>query len=519
MEFPDSGGMFSTDVSAQINQSEQFKLPDMTGTKAILYLIPPKEVIPQYRRSINYRFGSNDIRRIENYLDKANTLGGITPKDSKLGGTCAECVLPSANAEPINTNVLAGSWTFVLVLDINNPYSKLIGNDRVVYTGYVQDDPIELGIVSGITASQRYNPHAMFWITHVTKYHEAVSSIGDFGSSIPTIDKSIWDSDIIPSQLTQQLSGGDDLFLNTPKDILERSCVGSYNPSEFDSSGFSPIPIKSFTTAKPTDAGFNSPTEHLSRLMTGLSTYVRVDNGYRAGSNNKLYGSENMLSDWGQQIEDYSETVNCTAHRKELQIDRSYSFEDINQMWPGSSLIVHKIEAPMNYSFGNLNVRDTGGPTRQNIATAIITSAMPTTLINRLVTDAVFSYSSYSTGGDMHNYKGICAIKYMMTLIPMDDYNYKTTALNLKRDIIDDVMQPIVANFGDVRCDVFCSVGGDTVVNLMLMDDYNDKGVSVTNNSLGGVGSGLMGNSDQCEHNAGQLRILGSALTSNPTMY
>lgn len=111
MEFPDNGGMFSTDVSAQINQSEQFKLPDMTGTKAILYLIPPKEVIPQYRRSINYRFGSNDIRRIENYLDKANTLGGITPKDSKLGGACAECVLPSANAEPINTNVLAGSWT------------------------------------------------------------------------------------------------------------------------------------------------------------------------------------------------------------------------------------------------------------------------------------------------------------------------------------------------------------------------------------------------------------------------
>ena len=100
MEFPDNGGMFSTDVSAQINQSEQFKLPDMTGTKAILYLIPPKEVIPQYRRSINYRFGSNDIRRIENYLDKANTLGGITPKDSKLGGNCAECVLPSADAEP-----------------------------------------------------------------------------------------------------------------------------------------------------------------------------------------------------------------------------------------------------------------------------------------------------------------------------------------------------------------------------------------------------------------------------------
>lgn len=44
MEFPDNGGMFSTDVSAQINQSEQFKLPDMTGTKAILYLIPQRKL-------------------------------------------------------------------------------------------------------------------------------------------------------------------------------------------------------------------------------------------------------------------------------------------------------------------------------------------------------------------------------------------------------------------------------------------------------------------------------------------
>lgn len=518
MEFPGSN-MFN-EMPNSMNQAQQPQLPDMSGTKATLFLFSPKEVIPQYRRSFNYTFGSKDINKIANYLEKCNTLGGITPKEAKLDGTCAECVLPSADATPINMSAFQGAWTFALILDINTPSSSIIGNDRIVYTGYIGGEPFSTDLIITDASPRHYNPHAMFVITHVTKLHEALSAIGDFMNSRPNYNLTIHDNDVIPGQLTQNLSpDGEHIFLNNPKDILTRCTAGSSDFNQFDSSGFSPEPVDKSAVPEPADASFNSPTEHLSRLMTGLSTYYRSDNGADIGKDNSLFSNENMLRGWGEKIADYSRSaLNIRDNNKELSIDHQYTFEEFNKMWPNDLLRVHTIEAPEHYSFGQFEVRDTGGPSRQNIATAIITSAMPTTLTNRMVTDVAFSYCSYETGGDIHNYKGILQFNSMSTLIPMDPVSYTKTRDNLQRDIIDDVMMPIVANFGQLRVDVFCSVTGDTIVNLRLMDDYNDSGISVNNNSLGGINSSMLGNINQCVANASQLRVLGQTLSVNPQL-
>lgn len=526
MEFPGNDAMSASSTDA-FNQGVK-QLPDMSGTQATLFLFTPKEVIPQYRRSFNYRFDGNTINYIEDYFKQNNTIGGISYRDSKLGGMCASCILPSADADPINTRALENCWTFALILDVDlNPASKLVGSTRIVYTGYVRDTPVTFGIVSTLSSSDvRYNPDAWFIVTHWTKLNNKVTSIGDFeGGDNFRVDRALFDDDIIPCQLTQNLSmDSDNLFINTPTDLLKNSTDPVQDAQQMDTGSVNLTPIGKFARInKPTDAGFNSPTEHLSRIMTGLANSLNENEGNNISTGSKAaYRNQNTLNSWSDMIPDYSGNARNIGSgiQKEFPVDRPFSFEQLSEMWPGNSLDVKVIKQPEHYAVGGLDVRDTDGPSAQNIATAIITAALPTTLTNRLVTGVGLSYCSWENDGDMRNYKGTLRIhpRTMETLVHMNPVEYTNTMKLLARDIVDDIMLAVKSNFGDFRCDAYCSVTGDTVVNLILMDErYNESGVAINNNSLGGINSGMLGNDSQCFKNAAQLAELGQMLRPVPS--
>lgn len=486
------------------------------AANATLILFSPKNYVDQYRRSMTYRFDGNAMSKIGEQISKVNTIGGFSAADAEMGTACAECVLPTVNATPINMNPFRDMWTYVLIVDEASQFSSIGGTSRVMYSGFISNgEPVSTGIITtGINTGYHHNPHAAFTTTHVTRLNSVPSGFGDFRrGGGTTTNFTMYDNDFLPGDVIQNVSNGNNMCLLDPANLLKnRRTVGYddndqdmfYNNTVGEQYSVTPTPVNTSRESVQQTASDSTPTKHLRKIVSGLADTVR--------HMNSDYNVNNIGADPISTLASSMTSSNMyVKSNREINPGEVFFFQDLDVKYP--NLTVHVVKQPANYQF---NAMETGAPTAQNVAIAVITAAMPGVLTNRLCLSATMSYCSYMPG---HNpmLPGLIEIHHMETFMPMDQITYANTVELIRDDIIRDIFSIVRAQFGEFRCDVTCSVAGDTVVNLQLMDFMdNINGMAVQSNHLGGINSCMVGSQDQCTDNAQQLMNLASVVRSNP---
>lgn len=492
----------------------------MNGAKATLLLFTPKNFMDQVRRSVSYRFDGVALTKIGDRLSKVNTIGGFSNADAEMGAACAECVLPTAQGTPIDMRPFRDSWTFVLIIDSANAFSSLAGTTRTLYSGFVTGEPVSSGMIqSNLSTEYHHNPQAVFTTTHVTKLNSFPSAIGDMhGGEFVHQNTSLYDNDLLPGKVIQQTTASPNtvMCLLDPGTLIQNRRYNDYNYNSYDqfynnamngadTYGVTPTPVESSADSIQQTASDSTPTKHLRKIVSGLADTIKHQ-GLNANTNE----ISDPLATWANSMPSANNVY--IRSNQELDPSQAFLFDELDKKYP--FLMVRVIKQPFNYQ---LNAIETGAPTRQNIAISIVAAALPGVLTNRLCTSVIASYCSWMPG-DNPLLPGLLQINQMESFAPMDSVTYRNTAEVLKTDLINDIFAIVRANFGEFRCEVSCSVAGDTFVSLQLLDEMsNIDGCAVQCNNLGGINSCMVGDMTQSATNAGQLMTLASVVRSNPS--
>ena len=475
------------------------------GLKISIYLIAPKNIQDQYRRSLLYSFGGEFQTALQDNMNKAFT-GVYSKADTRMPGVAAAsaAVLPSAQGQRIGLNRFSDLWTFIMIVDSDNQFTPYgdAGSlpSRMLYSGWCHDEPVNRSF-----GSPTFNPECVL----VTAHHTTLSinrSISSFGGSGRIYTQGDYDY-LDPFVASQLQVDGSPLYQLTPDAVC-----GSLIPDNASGGGFqmtsAPITARSSSLELPTD--LNAPLVHLGCVVNGavdtVKTQMRQDEFIQADQSSQFLNTMQGMCRLG---------ANLTG--KFVDPSKPFKLGDVMANYDKVlTLIVCDQPRDSQYELS----ASQGNISKRNVMTSVVTDSIPPILAELGIGDVSFRYASYQPNTSPGNFgmvnrdRGVFYLMSISTLYAGADQATLNTLWDYFQMYLRELVFPIILqNAGDFDLTVHCSMAGSCLVDLQLLDELPEQGLIETNNLLGGINSPLVGTQQELQHNGCQLFGIAQELT------
>lgn len=487
----------------------------LANTHAMLYLFQKTEIPTQYRRSYEYNFDGNFTKELSAKMDtKLSTLngGGWNRMDDCMYGSqyATTAVMPSANSMELNTNDFCMRWSFVLLVkssDGATPFAAIpVVSTNEIYSGFLIDDPYSAYTLAMPTANldHSYNPNCRLQITHFTKFASDNSvDAGGYNAGSHTVTG---DYDVVSPSSSQQIVP-ETVALRSlqPGTLLENAHIDEQYHSYVSPDSFAPL-LTNNDTPLYVPSRYNDPRQHVGQLVDAMVQFKKNETppaDYMFGGP-RLPGEEVSAAD--VMLSTTKTLLDSEFHvsgRSALDPSVPVSLSELDKIFPDMRVVVFDQPAGLQYTAVN-----TGAPTRTNILSAVITSALPALLTDSGLSSIGFHYNSWQQ--DEMGHLGLWYLEGISTLYPATD-EIKIQKFNSFKWLFNNNIAPIItSSAGDFYLECWTSLGGTTIVKLKLKNFTTGNeplgGYVSVDNRLGGLSSPLVGSYNSAFNNATQLK-------------
>lgn len=489
----------------------------INGQHAMLILLSPKSVIDTCKRPHLYDFNQNLVNdigeQIKKSLDQTIGMNFYNPSFMRQYASTAGAIMPDSSGIYLKTSIFGDSWTFMLIVDneqlnTRGMYTGPKLSNRLLYSGYCIGEPCsDNGLGGGVSL----NPSCILKITH----HSGINVERQFASSGEHcgIGRLMTDVDVVPPDIMQHLSNQNE-FLLRPQDIRESTTANFDNTiavadyKSLQMHGNRGVPIQSV---------LNSPRHHLQSIVFGATrTFDNLTNDdYTSslsgnGASSLIYPTSDIYNATFDECIAVQPADMCLS----LDISLAYSIADLNTRYPNLQVKVNK--APKLSTNDLANQMEA---TRSNLASSVINSTLPMLMVNTVLSEFAFFYTSYSgnmvMGGED---PGIFKIENVATFMPEHPKHIKQRVSSIISQLKTDVFPMIKYIGGDF--DVSCSINSAGEANTLLFykdEIQNATGIYETPLLVGGINSPLVGSKSVLENNAASLNALLNQLSTGST--
>lgn len=476
-----------------------------------LFLFSPKEIPDIGRRPFQYAFGgiTNEISK---RIDTADQLRCWNSARANMtdAENAAKSILPLSRAEPVRLSVFSEYWSFFLIITTvrnmsPNPNSSIVNKiDFEMYSGYVLGEPVNI-VVSNFGHGEQTNPNALLVTTHYT--------CANCGSDNRFMLKN--DVDLFVPQCMYQVSGVKQDIANLRPDQIAQGII----PADFFSDKIVPTPstlAQNDATVQQIETWCNCPTLHLARIVDAIGKgesdnplprcndmelgTTNFNNTAAAVGNHTCIVAGTMSGElkpaW---IDSYGSTIRPDTGSV-ISPNKSFTIGDLEMLYPNIQIQPVRLNANLQF-----DVCDPMSPTATNQMSSLISTCLPPILLNHGFCDLCVRYNSVECARPY--VPGVYQVFSANLLYTTTEDNLKVKITELMDDIIKNVFNVIVQVAGNLDVNIKCSVMGETLVDLTLLDSMNEyqNGQFVINNSLGGFNSSLVGNNAVATNNINQL--------------
>lgn len=516
-----------------------------------LFLISPRHHNPFYRRSYTYQFGDEFKGALNQTVqEQARKSNDSSIAAMMLGNPAAAgAILPSVHADRLQLTPYDTQWSFVMIVDqpgrapaadfVQPAFSQ--APSRLIYSGYVNDEP-----VSQLNPSNPVmNPNAVLKTTHCTRL-DMDYTMHSRGCMVTTNTK--FDKDFVdPLQLAaliyqeenvrpaRQSSLLPDALLNAQvmigDDAPDNGTEGfwSYQPRTQQNQTPSAQP-----TVIEVSSGMGSPAKHLASIVGAMTEAARdVNVVTQPGPFRDTVGDQQRYVNYvAACLKTNESTVLLGANGTPIFQPRGpiNLGELITKC--GSVMDVQIINVPFT---NNIAVTDAGASTaprvaRRNQAASIVSNSLPALMAQLGIADIQFRYNSTVANPDAQASaalgmgfpdqgvmaalnRGIFHPLGMGTLVPLSPEQHISILNTIERMLRVQVFAQLYTLYGDFDVMVHASLAGSTFVNVNLMcdgllDATEQTSFYETDNSFGGINSGLVGNQSVANFNGANLADL-----------
>lgn len=479
-------------------------LANVNRTHVMLFLFGKKYLPQQYRRPYILQFGGGFDRALNDKLAHLDTLGSNRYSDMFMRDStdALNSIMPDVCATPINTKPFEEKWTFMLVVDHTasaSPWASGSGSTpyRDIYTGYVLDEPMPVSFAG----TRQPNPHAVFTTTHYTKLvcESAFMPSGVVNSVMVQADK-----DILPGENIQmaQMNSNETVYDLRPATLTNNIAVDPYSDGFNDTYSVHASPVTSGENNKPSiavDTSLNSPVHYLANVVNGIASAATFAKSPMSQDRDVMSnGTDVLLASVSSQMRDGMLNV----------ID---SFDPATPFLMGD--LINKYSSVLDIQILNqpdhamIDLCENGGSSARDVMTALITSALPSLLVQCQMMDIAFTYNSYQH--DETEPPGVNGLMQIMSVAWLHNISEQQQAILLQRFkqfFRSDLANIITSSQGDFAASIKCSTLGSTLVNLHLFSyDTGNTGYVEQSNALGGINTPIAGGKNAVDHNASQL--------------
>ena len=150
---------------------------------------------------------------------------------------------------------------------------------------------------------------------------------------------------------------------------------------------------------------------------------------------------------------------------------------------------------------------ENGGSSARDVMTALITSALPSLLVQCQMMDITFVYNSYQHDEtEPPGVNGLMQVSSVAWLHNISEQQQAILLQRFKQFFRSDLANIIISSQGDFSAWIKCSTLGSTIVNLHLFSyDAGNTGYVEQSNALGGINTPIAGGKNAVDHNASQL--------------
>lgn len=474
-----------------------------TTAQATLFLVSPRDFSSHFTRPLNYNFNINTIQTVAEEM----SAGGAHINSNAMARNPAflGSILPSTSGFNVNTQSFSEYWTFMLILATGQ--SNIVGNlntNKSIAIGICSEEPISpLGMESA-TPEQFLNPNCQLVITKMLGYKNS-SSV--HASGVKDRVHNVIDSNIIHS-LPDMFATG-----NTDQSLYNISAENVSNNVDIISD---PTELGDATTVLPRvedsiqnlskdylDTVQEVPQNHLNTILSHMQGAVQSDEMNRLSNthwndNANYPGSQgsfetNLVSDFSEGKYAFDHIMSsATPIAKEPNLT-------IGSIQANYGLKVSPFKVPAGMT-GDVIPQEEGSV--HNIASALITNAMPAILNEFGISVLAFDYES------VNGNRQITGASSIHAECDQDQLVHKSTAA--LTSIERKIFQTVYELGGHFELSARCSLTGFTTCRLNFFD-YDDNIVDAVyreETMLGGMISPIVGTTAHLTNNAVQLNNL-----------
>lgn len=475
--------------------------------KAILYLISQRYIPDQIRRPLLYKFNGEFRGIMQQELQRQMGPGGGNRDYANLfaaGQAAQSGIMPAATGQNVYLKPFEEKWTFVLIVDNATQLNPLglVSNvpTRMLYSGWLTDEPV---VTKAFTAGTPVlNPNAILSTTH----HITLTSQSFMGANGP-IDKVITtgDYDYIDGCVAQNsFRNGETLYSAAPANV-----VNSIYQDPVDQTIFSVAPS---AIAAQSDKSVEIPTElncpafHLNELFNGFANALKMQNANISTQDMEIFTGPDVF------IGTLASSMQPSRNTTNLQLDPSkpMAMNELMRMF-GDNLKVVVVNQPFAAQVDLAGLPDR--PTKRNVMTSIISNTLPALLAQFGFAEIAFRYNSYQPVvgglGSTNGERGVFQLLNYGMLYNAGTGSSPEHAWNNLCTYMKTLLFPIIrSNAGEFDVLVHCSLSGVSLINLQLLDEMIEGGLTETNNLLGGLNSPMLATIKDVQGNAGQLMAI-----------
>lgn len=496
-----------------INQTHFHATPGLAvGPKSQIMLIPPSRISPHYKRPVEISFSQRALHAIGDAADRIKDGRETTGQAAQTLSTdpyVLQSIGSNTNGFNVATDLLSSKWKFIAIIvrvNASGVHGKNYHSDYI--TGYLTDEPYNQSTYIGAGAGPKWNPHCKLILTKIfsTNHMLTLDNHNRMRASMtPTSDLGLasnhdnvfgnvknMNNPIVPidnTSLISNLSIDENGEVNTSTSLDDSVYMGTAVVSQGEQSLSSSISTLSNVIAN---------TAQCTEASLMYTNDPSLSSGDHFGSGNGSYGSVA-----GRYANSEARNLN---YQRDAVINSVLNFNNGGKAHGYCE--AYNIESFINTYSTNVITMDIGNDsveeipqhynTKNNIASAMIASALPSYMVRLGITRLVISYDSHTgfhrvdDAFDPGLGTEVDVIKKIDSLIQL-----------LKRELFP----MIKIHFGEFSLMVNAGVNTRTDVIVHLKDfeagnQYlSEKAVYRDHTFLGGIVSPLLGTSNNSQLN------------------
>lgn len=494
------------------------------NSSARLMFFTPRQIPNFARRPLQYDFSKSGFTdEVTRRLEETNQARGWNPARAVMtdSESMLTAILPTSQAEEVHLQSFEDYWTFVLIITENvdigaNPMVPEYRPTFKIFSGYVLDEPVLPATMGGAEVT---NPNAWLVTTHYTDANCGLDNRFSVQNN----------RDYVTPQWLYQVQPGSTLRPLRP-DKIASAITAFADPYARDTISTSPVEFeRTDDTIHVIDTKWNSPVHHATAMVDSLSRAVTTakwaGNGgdYELGmgsynfnnSNSGNVATRQFMGAVAQTFQSESQPLRLWAPNSGNQTitpDRSFSIAELEHTYPNIS-----VQSFPSVKELQCAIADPMTPNRTNMCSSLISAALPSIMLDNGFCDLAMRYTSLGQTG---NLPGQYDIQIANLMYNTTDGNYANKLNALIHELISSVFSLIV-HVSHFDVNISCSIMGNTLVDLKLYECPSEmqNGFVVTNNSLGGLNSPLVGNEAVGNININELtNVFGSCAKSTLTV-